>query len=307
MKKLFIKLKSIFNSKTAKVCTFTELLDTFMKKEIVENKLTKSTQYKYAQLLKNITNFLKSRQQLNIPLSDFKISVGEALVYYLHDNLQSCSRTHSARHIEMCKRVLDYAVRLELIEYNPLAAIETRRDRVKQVVHLDTDEIKLLREHDFKTELLCSVRDLYLFQCETGLSYADLYSYKKTTDKDGTEWLYNLRKKNDSPYYVPLFSLAKIIYEKYNGQLPRFLNGTYNRLLKEVTATAGINKHLTSHTARKTFATIKNEQGYSTESIKDMLGQKSVKTTETHYIRVNRKRIFKEVLLHENGYLPPAA
>lgn len=309
MKAIFSYIRSVFVRRTKNTPTLLELMQLFRHKKIVEEKLSKSTRQKYHQIINNITRFLSENGLIYMLPRDFNIKIGYDLVTWLHENLDTCSRSHSTRHVEFCKRVLDYAVRMEYLDHNPLLSIEVRRDPVKEVIHLDQDEIDRLYGFEFISDKLNRVRDLYIFQCHTGLSYADLHSYRHTKDKDGTEWLYNCRTKgeNDRPYWVPLFPIAKILYEKYNGQLPRFVNGTYNRLLKEIAPLLSINKHLTTHTARKTFATLKNEMGYSTESIKDMLGHKSIRTTETHYIRVNRKRVLKEARIFEKGFLPPAA
>lgn len=95
---------------------------------------------------------------------------------------------------------------------------------------------------------------------------------------------------------IPLFTEPRDILERYGYKLPRIANGTYNRMLKEVMAIAGINKHVTTHTARRTFAMIKlNHEGYSMETVSKMLGHTKVKTTEESYARVNIERISREL------------
>ncbi|HXB40547.1 MAG TPA: site-specific integrase [Bacteroidia bacterium] len=278
---------------------FIELMRLYYDKQLCQNTFTKSTASKYQQLTSNITRFLSETGLLSMRPVDFKLKIADSFVSWLHKNLDSCGRTHSSRHIEFCKRVLNYGVRMEYIEVNPLQAYESSRDPIKQVVHLDLEEISLLYSFNFNSELLRRVCDMYLFQCETGLSYADLYSFEITKDDDGSEWIHNCRKKSNKPYWVPFFPQAKYIYQKYSGKLPRYTNAAYNRVLKEIAAHAGINKHLTSHTARKTFATLKNNVGYTTEAIRDMLGQSSVQVTEAHYILRDKKRIIRERSLNE--------
>lgn len=96
------------------------------------------------------------------------------------------------------------------------------------------------------------------------------------------------------PYYVPFDKQAEKIYLKYLGILPKVDNGTYNRYLREACSLLNIKKYLTTHTARKTFATVKRHNGWSTESIADMLGHSTIKTTETYYISRGRARIENE-------------
>jgi integrase len=75
----------------------------------------------------------------------------------------------------------------------------------------------------------------------------------------------------------------------------KYVNAFYNRELKEIARRLKIRKRLTTHSGRKTFATLQNEAGWSIESIALMLGHNSIKTTETHYIGRTPKRLFDEL------------
>lgn len=304
MKTILQKLSSVFKPGPKKTPAFVSVLSDYLKKEIIQNKLSKSTEYKYAQIESNIRAFLRSEGLSNIDPAQFKIKIADKLLTWLHANLKSCGKTHSARHIEMCMRVMDHCVKEEYIYFNPLASMEVKRDRVKEIIQLEKQEIASFRLFIFASEILRRAADLYLFQCYTGLSYADLSTYKIVII-NGREWFCNAREKNKNTYWLPVFSEARRILDKYEGNLPRFTNGAYNRFLKEIAVLLNIQKHLTTHTARKTFATLLHDAGYSNEAIKDMLGQVSTRTTETHYIRINRNRVKNELELYRP--LPPAA
>lgn len=291
---------NLFRNKDKK--TFVSLLSDYLNKEMIENKLSKSTGYKYNQILNNVDRFLTYRDTPDLRPSEFKLIVADEFKTWLHHNLKSCSLTHAARNLEMCKRFLDYCERMEMIDKNPLKFLETKRDRTKEIIHIDENELDKFITYNFQAPVLRKTADLYLFQCATGLSYGDLYSYYYKQDEDGKEWLYNSRKKTDTPYYIPFLPLAKYILGKYNGELPKYSNGAYNRFLKEVAALLCIEKNLTTHTARKTFATLKYDKGYSIEVISKMLGHKSIKTTEKHYIGINKNRMLKEVKQFEISY-----
>ena len=90
-----------------------------------------------------------------------------------------------------------------------------------------------------------------------------MFSLKKTDlkkDEDGTLWIYKEREKTDRAFSIPLiFNETLDIIEKYknNGEflLPRISNQYFNRVLKKIAFILGIEKRLTHHIARKTFAT----------------------------------------------------
>ena len=71
-------------------------------------------------------------------------------------------------------------------------------------------------------------------------------------------------------------------------------NAVYNRILKEIAAVLNIDKKLTTHTGRNTFATVQDSKGWRRESIALMLGHKSIKRTEIYYVGNSFARIENE-------------
>lgn len=202
--------------------------------------------------------------------------------------------TFRSRCIELIKNVLKYAQRRGHQVDNFIFDISTKRAKIKEVVHLERNELQkfiypLLRDRENQI-----ARDLYIFQSETGMSFGDLTSYQIIKDQVG-EWIFNKRCKTNNQYWVPLSPEAKRIHEKYNGKMPKICLSVYNQKLKDVAQKSGINKNLSSHTARKTFATLKYEAGWSLESIADMMGI-SVLILTKHYIKKSRKRLENEVV-----------
>jgi integrase len=74
-----------------------------------------------------------------------------------------------------------------------------------------------------------------------------------------------------------------------------YTNAKMNEYIKDVAAVCGIGKHLTTHTARKTFATMMSAGGVPLETIRDMLGHSSVTVTERYYVKVTARRIFRDL------------
>lgn len=281
--------------KQKKEVLFIQVLQMYLDKYIQEEDLEWCTIEKNQYLLTNIQNFLRSQKLTQLRADQVKIKHMEDLKLWLHKNLDKCKLSHSARHLSLCRRALKFAVQAEIIKYNVLESMEIKRDRYNEVIHMEWEEyLKLVRSH-WDSEIYQIVRDLYVFQCNTGLSYADLYKFKVIRDKKGKEWIIGQRSKNDNHYEVPFMPVAKAIYERYDNGLPFIANQTYNRIIKEIAMALNIDKKLTTHTARKTFGTFKFDDGHSSDVIKQMLGQKSVITTEKHYQVFSRKRIEKEM------------
>lgn len=145
-------------------------------------------------------------------------------------------------------------------------------------------------------ERLEKVKDAYIFGCFTGYSYSDLYEIGPENVVfwiDGKQWLIKDRHKGEhNKSNVPLLDTPLEIIRKYQNNpeciarkrlLPVNSNQRYNTYLKEVAVIAGINKELTTHTARHTFATtILLESDCPIESVSEMLGHNSIRTTQIY-------------------------
>lgn len=116
---------------------------------------------------------------------------------------------------------------------------------------------------------------------------------------DGEKWLFTKRKKTDSPTRVPLLPAVLDILDRYkthpqcinkHSLLPIPGNVKLNAYLKEVADICGINKHLTFHIARHTFATtVTLNNGVPIETVSQMLGHKSIKVTQLYAKNLDRR------------------
>ena len=147
------------------------------------------------------------------------------------------------------------------------------------------------------------VKDVFLFCCFTGYAYLDVFNLTHNNiiqGIDGEKWIVKNRVKNDNPERVPLLPIALEIVEKYKTHpyceindrlLPVNSNARFNGYLKEVAAICGIKKHLTTHTARHTFATtVTLEHDVPLETVSQMLGHKSIRTTQL-YAKITQRKI----------------
>lgn len=288
-------MKSILNlfRKQKPQHQFLEVAREFIDKNALENHLSPDTVNKHEAIYSNISLFLLSKSMHSCHLSAITIPLMEELRYYLHKNLTTCSASHCSRHVEFCKRVLKYSAVMGYIEFSPIEPMKTRRDQTKEVVHLEPAEITKMIRRSFSSDAYNIVTDLYLFQCFTGLSYGDLWTWEIVKDGRMT-FITSKRKKTSKTYCAQYTPEVEFILRRYDGRLPKITNQQYNRVLKEIAMHLNIDKHLTTHTARKTFATLKNNQGFSLETIADMMGN-TPEVARKHYIKGSRERIKNEI------------
>ena len=146
-------------------------------------------------------------------------------------------------------------------------------------------------------------RDLFLFACYTGVSYADVVSITNEnlyTDENGALWLKYRRKKNEHRASVKLLPEALALINKYHSEdretlFPLLRWSNLRRHMKALAALAGIKDDLCYHQARHSFASlITLEAGVPIETISRMLGHSDISTTQV-YARVSPKKLFEDM------------
>jgi integrase len=163
---------------------------------------------------------------------------------------------------------------------------------------LSKEELEMMASKKFVSARLEQVRDIFLFSCYTGLACIDVQTLKRSEiikGFDGEQWIFTSRQKTDTPSRIPLLPYALGVIDKYrdhpqcegeNRLLPILSNQKMNAYLKEIADLCGINKDLTFHIARHTFATtVTLLNGVPIESVSKMLGHTNIKTTQ-HYARI---------------------
>lgn len=135
---------------------------------------------------------------------------------------------------------------------NPYALFKNSKGKSKDPIFLTDNEIEKLKEYTPDYGYLERTKDLYLFQCFTGLAYADLMNFSKESIKeiDGYKAIQSNREKTDENFITLFLPEAEKIAIKYNYELPKITNQKYNQYLKDVANGSGINKPLISHSAR---------------------------------------------------------
>ena len=182
------------------------------------------------------------------------------------------------------KIYINMAIRSEIIENSPYSTIKIDKGHTSVRKYLTIEEVRKIEKAKIDRPTIDRVRDLFIFQCYTGLAYAELakFDFTKVIQRDGKYVLYDSRQKTEETYYIVLLPPVISILQKYNFKLPIICNQQYNLRLKIVADYAGLDKDITSHTGRHTFATLALEQGVPIENVCKMLGHSDIKTTQIY-------------------------
>ena len=206
----------------------------------------------------------------------------------------------AADYVGYFSTALNAAVRAEVIPENPimtLAATERIKVPESKREYLTIDEIKVLIDTECPRE---DVKRAYLFACYCGLRLSDVYALRwKDIVQDGEQYrMSTVMQKTTTPIYLPLSRHAVRWLPERNGAedglhvfagLPAEPN--INKVLAKWMATAGINKKITYHTSRHTFATMMLTLGADLYTTSKLLGHANVKTTQIYAKIVDSKKV----------------
>ena len=155
--------------------------------------------------------------------------------------------------------------------------------------YLTREELTAFLKVKLSSERLEKVRDVFVFSYFTGLVYGDLKKLRTEqlmTLPSGSHYLQIYVPMTRFPRTIPLLDIPYKIIEKYKGQqedgwlFPIFPLPVMNIRLREIASVCGINKPITTFSARRTFATtIASENGIPLETAAKMLGHSLLKST----------------------------
>ena len=190
------------------------------------------------------------------------------------------------------KSAFIYAINNDKITTNPFAKVVIGR-KTKDVEKLDFEDVAVIRDKSFVGRLE-QVRDLFLFQCYTALSYSDMANIVKSDIKEN-EGMYYIRKprvKTKVVFFTVLTDEALEILHKYDYKLPILSNQKYNSYLKEIGDICNIRMKLHSHLARHTAATMMLNKGLPIEVVARVLGHTNTQQTR-HYAKLIDKSVLE--------------
>lgn len=245
----------------------------------------------YRNTYNHLTRFLSERLRLSdIPFSALDRSFVDKFDLYLRTERQLAPRT-VILNMSRLHTVVNKALAAGIITADPFAGYEPPRPERKQR-YLTRKELKRLMTTPLSSSRLYLVRDLFLFSCYTGISYGDMCRLtveNLETAEDRTVWIKAAREKTGVEFEIPLLDLPLHIIDKYRDTtsggklLPMYGNSELNKGLKQLATVCGIDRKLTFHMARHTYATeIALSHGVPMETVSRMLGHSRVDTTQIY-------------------------
>lgn len=181
------------------------------------------------------------------------------------------------------KHMIWRAVSMGYMKANPYDQLrgKFKRGDIERVEYLTEEEVQKIQSMEPTDAMMLTARDLFVFQCYTGLSYSDaigfdIRNYKMINGK----WVsVGERVKTGVPYVSQLLPPAVDVLERYGMQVPKISNQKYNQALKAIGIACGISTRMHSHLARHTFATWMLRNGAKVENVKSMLGHRKIEQT----------------------------
>lgn len=283
-------------------------------KELVGKEYAPGTLERYTTSLKHTIEFM----QWKYNVSDIDITkIDHAFItdyeFWLR-SVRNCANNTAVKYIKNFNKIIKICLANDWLDKNPFANYKSKVKEVERV-YLNEDEIQTIIEKDFKTERLSLVRDIFLFSCFTGLAYIDVKNLTKSHISfgiDGEKWIFTHRQKTESASKIPILPVTQMIIDKYENHpqclnedklFPILSNQKMNAYLKEIAGVCEINKELTFHIARHTFATtITLTNGVPIESVSKMLGHKNLRTTQ-HYAKVLDRKVSEDMMILKEKFL----
>ena len=230
--------------KEALPCDFFQVFDDFVEDCGRQNNWTDSTFEKFAAVKNHLTNF---REGLTFEFFDER-GLND-YVGYLRD-VKEMRNTTIGKQLSFLKWFLRWAFKKGVHQNNAYDSYKPKlKSTQKKIIFLTWDELNRLREFKIPSnkQALERVRDVFLFQCFTGLRYSDVFNLRRS-DIKGDHIEVTTVKTSDS-LIIELNNHSKAILDKYKDVafendkvLPVITNQKMNDYLKELAELAGIDE-----------------------------------------------------------------
>ena len=192
------------------------------------------------------------------------------------------------------------------IPRNPFAQYHVDPDH-KEREFLTENEIKAMSSIELDNPNFALARDLFIFGCWTGISFIDIKNLTtdNIVDMNGSFWITSKRQKTGVPFQIKLMDVAMQIikrYEPFRTGNRLFDIGSYNmvnRRIKTVAKRCGIEKTVSFHLSRHSFAVLALNYGMPIESVSKILGHTKITTTQI-YAKVTNTKLENDISAFES-------
>ena len=272
----------------------------------VGTRITQLTANKYHRVLR----YLKEYTAIQYKKDDILLSaLNYAYIDGFNTFLQTAHhcKTNGAINLLCCvKNFILYCIRNEWIDKNPFRNFKMKEERNKDKDHLTKTELEILINKRIENERLERIHDVFTFCCMTGMAFTDADHLRPehiTKDETGQIWIHKPREKTTVLSRIPLLPYPLSLLKKYGMDkellakgklLPVPSNQRMNAYLKEIAVICNIDKTLTTHCARHTFACLAVEYGMPIDVLAKILGHTNTNMTR-HYAKFSEQLIGREM------------
>lgn len=279
---------------------FQKYLDKIFKLIGKDLQLATWKKYNYARI--QIVGFIKWKFKKNdIPLDKINLQFLTEFEYYLKTEKNQCQSTIN-KAIQRFRKLIKIAIAEGFLDKDPFILYKPRKVK-KEIIFLTDVELKTVEKTSITQPRLQLTRDLFVFCCYTGLAYNEMANFEKDNIQigfDDVNWIQMKREKTQRQISIPILPKAQEIIDKYATTnsfiFPSISNQKFNSYLKEIADITGIQKRLTHHTARKTFAsTVLLFNNVPMEIVSELLGHSNMLITQESYGKVVQRKVSDEM------------
>lgn len=256
--------------------------------------ICKATVLRWERCVVYLEEFLLGKENVNdIQMKKLTSGMVDDFEHFLRVR-KKCANNAAVKYIRYLKNVVRVGIANKWIDDDPFIGKRYTRTKTEREF-LTEDELKAIMKLDLSAlPRLDLVRDTFVFCCFCGLAFVDISTLTRdqiVTDDNGEEWIRKARQKTGEVSTIPLLDIPKMIAEKYRNHpkavaknlvIPVISNQRMNSYLTEIADLAKISKHLTTHIARHTFATMSLNNHVPIETISKMLGHSDIATTQIY-------------------------
>lgn len=259
--------------------------------------------WKYCIVYKHLSEFIKQRYKVSdIALKELAPAFITDFELFLRTEKNHCNNTVWS-YMMPFRSIIFMAINNGWLQHDPFYAYSITKEETKRGF-LSKEEIKLLIDGTFKKKGYELVRDLFLFCTFTGLTFIDMKNLTKDNLQlsfDGHLWIKTNRQKTGVESNIRLLDIPLQIIRKYEGTaggnlllpVPSYANCKYD--LKVIAKKCGIDKNVTWHMSRHTYATtICLSNDVPIETLSKMLGHRSIRTTQI-YAKITGEKISRDM------------
>ena len=269
---------------------------------LINREYSLGTLERYETSYRHTQSFLKWKYKLDdIEINKLNYEFISEYEFWLK-SVRKCGHNTTMKYLANFKKIVLRCLKNGWLKRDPFLGFNMAKKEVERTA-LTEHELEKLSGKRFSIERLEIVKNIFLFSCYSGLAYADVKKLKRSEIRigvDGEKWIFTKRQKTDVSSRIPLLPPALEIFHRFEEHpqcksndclLPVLSNQKMNSYLKEIADACGINKNLTYHIARHTFATtVTLSNGVPIETVSKMLGHRNIKTTQ-HYAKILDKKI----------------